>query len=113
MQIVKTKKFRQCRDGTIMNEFLLDERVSPSFLEYCRHFGEVKLLVNLDPAFYSFIKDPWFTMKGMVDDRSMHVKFRRDQVEPAMEVLQTLINGYAPGNVDIGELKKRPDKVYE
>ena len=107
MQIVKAKKFKQCRDGTIMNEYLLDEQITPVFLEYCRHFGEVKLLVNLDPPFYSFIKNPFFTVKGLVDDWSMHVKFWKDQIEPAMEVLQILINEYDPNNVDTEGLKKR------
>jgi hypothetical protein len=107
VRIVKTKKFKQCRDGTIMNEFLLDEQVTTAFLEYCKHFGEVKLLVNLDPPFYSFIKDPFFTIKGLIDDRSMHVKFTRDQVEPAKVVLQILIDSYAQDNVTISDLKKR------
>jgi hypothetical protein len=107
VQIVKMKKFKQCRDGSVMNEFLLDEPVTPEFLDYCRHFGEIKLLVNLDPPFYSFTKTPYFAIKGMVDDRSLHVRFSKDQMEPAKDVLQILITKYDPHNVDIDELKKR------
>ena len=106
MQIVKSKKFKQCRDGSVMNEFLLDEKVTPAFLEYCRQFGEVKLLVNLDPPFYSFKKPPYFTIKGRVDDRSLHVRFGKEQMEPAKEVLQNLINMYDPETFERNLLKR-------
>ncbi len=98
MRIVKSNKFKKCRDGTIMNEFLLDEKITPQFLEYLGRFGEVTILSTLDPPFYSCRLEEYLTMKGMLDDTAVHIKFNRDSLEAGREYLHTLLDGY-PGNM--------------
>ncbi len=96
VRIVKSKRFRKCRDGTVMNEFLLDEEIPAGFLEYLGRFGEVKILNHLDPPFYSCTRDGCFTIKGMLGDHNIHVKFDRDSLEPSKILFHELLAGY-PG----------------
>lgn len=96
VQVIKTAKFKQCRDGTILNEFCLDELVTAQFLEYLRHFGTVKILADLDPPFYSFTMTEYFVAKGMVDDSSVHIRCQREQLEQTRAVFDALISHYHP-----------------
>jgi hypothetical protein len=94
VRVIKTAKFKRCRDGTILNEFYLDELVTMQVLEYFRHYGTVRILANLDPPFYSFTITEYFVAKGMVDDSSVHVRFQRDQVDQARAFFNALISHY-------------------
>lgn len=94
MQVIRTTKFRRCRDGSIVNEFCLDESVTEPFLEFLRNFGTVKIIAHLDPPFYSFTMPNYFIVKGMVYDASLHVRFFSHQHEEGLTRFEALLSQY-------------------
>lgn len=98
VQIIKSKKSKRCKDGTILNEFLLDEAITPLFIDYLKQFGKVQMLSDLDPPFYSCTMDGLLTMKGMVDDTSIHIRFNKKEYDTAKDLFKTLLRDY-PGDL--------------
>lgn len=94
MFILKSSRFKQCRDGTVIYEFHLDSDVTLPFVQYLCNFGELKLLDNMDPPFYTVTVPGYFTMKGLVTEKSAHVKFKKEKQETAQELFQSLLSHY-------------------
>lgn len=113
MRILKATRFKQCKDGTVMNEFVLDEEVTSQFIDYLSGIGEVRLMKDMEPPFYSFTVPGFFTMKGIVSETSTHVKFRTEVREPGNEIFQILIDQYAPSGVDLDKVRECMRKIRE
>ena len=67
----------------------------------------------MDPPFYSFTLPGFFTMKGIVNETSTHVKFKVEVKEPGNEIFQILIDQYAPAGVDFEKVRESMRKVRE
>lgn len=98
MRILKATKFKQCRDGTVINEIHLDDHVALPLLNYLADFGELRIFENMDPPFYSFTIPGCFTMKGMVTEKSIHVKFKKEVMEQGRELFQVILAQYREGS---------------
>lgn len=97
MQIVKTNKFKRCVDGTVLKEYSVDEEVTREFLTYFGEFGTVKVMDNLKQPFFSFSKEEYFSIKGMVGDQILYVRYHEEHIEEAHELFTTLLEQWVPG----------------
>jgi len=61
-----------------MKEFVLDEPLSPSFLEFLRNFGTVTLREHLRKPYFSFEKPDFISVKGFTGDTSIEVRFAKN-----------------------------------
>jgi hypothetical protein len=98
MQILKTNKFKRCVDGTVLKEYSVDEEVTRELLTYFGEFGTVKVLENLKQPFFSFSKEEYFSIKGMVGDQTLYVRYYEEHMEESHELFTTMLEQWAPGN---------------
>ena len=91
MQIEKTNKFKRCVDGTILKEYLVDGEVTRECLQYFGEFGTVKVLESIRQPFFSFTKEGYFNIKGMVGDRTLYVRYQGERMEEATELFVDMI----------------------
>jgi hypothetical protein len=96
VQILKTRKFKRCVDGTVMKEYLVDEEVTRELISHFKGFGTVKVTDNLKQPFFSFFKEDYFTVKGMVGDSTLYVRYLEDHMEESHELLSTILEQWAP-----------------
>ncbi len=96
MQILKTKMSKQCKNGTIKTEYLLEGPVTMNILDYFRNFGNVSLIKNLEPPFYTFEKPGRFTIKGLLDDRKVYVLYGKEHHEISKKYVSVLFDSYDP-----------------
>ena len=97
MQILKTNKFKRCVDGTVLKEYLVDAEVTRETLSYFEDYGKVKILENLKQPFFSFLKDEYFSIKGMVGDQTLYVRYHEEHVDESYELFRTMLANWAPG----------------
>jgi len=100
MQILKTNKFKRCVDGTVLKEYSVDEEVTKELLTYFGEFGAVKILDNLKQPFFTFSKEAYFSIKGMVGDRSLYVRYHEEHIEEAQELFTTMLEQWTPGEIE-------------
>jgi|GEM_PF-1710653 len=96
MQIVKTAGFKRCIDGTVLKECTLDGEVTREMVAYLDNFGTTKVLGNLKQPFFSFAKEGLFTIKGMVGDACIYVRFKKEYMEISVDLLYGMIAHYDP-----------------
>jgi hypothetical protein len=100
MQILKTNKFKRCVDGTVLKEYSVDEEVTRELLAYFGEFGTVKVLDNLKQPFFSFSKEDYFSIKGMVGDQTLYVRYQEEHFEESHELFTTMLEQWAPGELE-------------
>ncbi len=105
MQIVKTAGFKRCIDGTILKECTLDGEVTREMVAYLGNFGTTKVLGNLKQPFFSFAKEGLFTIKGMIGDTCLYVRFRKEYMEISADLLDGMITHYDPDQPGIDEVR--------
>jgi hypothetical protein len=93
VQIINVRKSRRCIDGTILREYTMDTQVSEGMIGYLEYFGTVKVLADMAQPFYTFRMGNYFSVKGMVGDTAMFVRFKPEFM-PDTEIFFTrLISG--------------------
>lgn len=97
MQILKTNKFKRCVDGTMLKEYLVDGEVTRELLAYLGEFGTVKVMDNLKQPFFSFSKEEYFSIKGMVGDQTLYVRYHEVHLEEAYALFTTMLEEWVPG----------------
>ena len=91
-----------------MKEFLLSDPVTEDFFLFLKHFGRVERLANVGEGFYKFEKKDCFSIKGLVGDTTVEVRFRREVMDITVDFLYALFHFYRDGNEpDIEILKRR------
>lgn len=101
MQIIKTAGYKRCIDGTILKECTLDGEVTRDMVAYLGNFGTTKVLGNLKQPFFSFAKEGLFTIKGMIGDTCLYVRFRKEHMEISGDLLYGMIAYYDPDHPGI------------
>jgi len=97
MQILKTNKFKRCVDGTVLKEYSVDEEVTRDLLTYFGEFGTVKILDNLKQPFFSFSKEKYFSIKGMVGDQTLYVRYHEEHMEESLGLFTSMLEQWVPG----------------
>ncbi|MEI7435021.1 MAG: hypothetical protein WCJ93_12300 [Methanomicrobiales archaeon] len=100
MQILKTNKFKRCVDGTVLKEYFVDEVVTRETLSYFEDYGKVKILENLKQPFFSFLKEEFFSIKGMVGDQTLYVRYHEEHFEESHVLFTTMIERWIPGELE-------------
>jgi len=112
MQIVKTAGFKRCIDGTILKECTLDGEVTREMVAYLDNFGTTKVLDNLKQPFFSFAKEGLFTIKGMIGDTCLYVRFRKEYMEISGDFLYGMIAHYDPDQPSIEAVRALEQSVF-
>jgi hypothetical protein len=98
MQILKTNKFKRCVDGTVLKEYSVDAEVTRELITYFGGFGTVKILDNLKQPFFSFSKEDYFSIKGMVGDQTLYVRYHEEHIEESHDLFTTMLEQWVPQN---------------
>lgn len=77
-----------------MHEYLLDETVTPQFITHLTKFGEVRILCDLDPPFFCCTVEDSMTIKGMVHDSQVYIRFNRDRLESLKDLFYNILFEY-------------------
>lgn len=101
MRIIKISGFKRCIDGTILKECLLDDPVPREMVEYFSHFGSTKVVENMKQPFFSFVKEGFFNIKGLIGDTCLYVRFIKERMEISTPLLSEMIIRYDSQQPDI------------
>lgn len=74
-----------------MKEYELSEPLTEEFFIYLKNFGTVEPVSKLDTGFYQFTKPNWFSIKGLIGDTSIEVRFKSDTMDITADFLRILI----------------------
>ena len=111
MRIIKEVFSEDCFDGNFIKEYKLDEKVTDDWVQFLKHFGKMTYLKNLDQPFYSFDKEYFFTIKGLINEKKIKVIFRRNNMEKTMNFLYVLLKNYNGKNNNIKEIEEKEKKI--
>ena len=111
MRILRSIRHKSCADGSLMKEYLLDTPIPEGFFAYLESFGEVEGLPNLGEGFYSFNKPDWFSIKGLVGDTSVEVRFKKEVMNMTVSFLFLLFTSYRDGEMDLSQLRRREEAI--
>lgn len=84
-------------DGTVLKEYSVDEEVTRELLAYFGEFGTVKVMDNLKQPFFSFSKEEYFSIKGMVGDQTLYVRYHEVHLEESHALFTTMLEQWVPG----------------
>jgi len=84
-----------------MKEFLLDRPVSAGFLRFLEKVATVELLPGIGEGFYRVEKAGCFSVKGLVGDTAMEVRFQPKAMDLTVDFLYSLLYWYRDGDPDL------------
>jgi hypothetical protein len=109
MKIVKEAVPDDCFGLGLIKDYQLNQPVTMDFLTYLSEFGELCILTDMKRPFYTFDKEYFFTIKGIVGDARMKVIYRPNNMELVSDFLALLIQNY-PLSGDSGMDEMRRDE---
>jgi len=113
MRILRSVRHKHCADGTFMKEFLLDRPVSADFLRFLEQFAAVEMLPGIGDGFYRVEKAGCFSVKGLVGDTAMEVRFRPEAMDLTVDFLYSLLYWYRDGDPDMAMLQRLDTALME
>jgi len=113
MRILRSVRHKHCADGTFMKEFLLDRPVSADFLRFLEPFAAVEMLPGIGDGFYRVEKAGCFSVKGLVGDTAMEVRFRPEAMDLTVDFLYSLLYWYRDGDPDMAMLQRLDAALME
>lgn len=111
MRILKTSGFKRCIDGTILKECLLDSPVTREMVEYFAHFGSTKVVENMKQPFFSFVMEGFFSVKGLIGDTGLYVRFIKERMDISAPFLSEMILRYDGQQPDIDAVKELEQRI--
>ena len=79
---------------------------------YLGNFGTAKVLDNLKQPFFSFTKEGLFTIKGMVGDTCLYVRFKKEHMDLSGDLLHEMILQYDPDKPGIEAVRVLEQKLF-
>jgi hypothetical protein len=61
-----------------MKEYVLDEPLTESFLNYLERFGTVRHIKKLKKPYFSFEKEHFISLKGFVGECNVEVRYKKE-----------------------------------
>jgi hypothetical protein len=89
-----------------MKEYILDTPLDEDFIRYLGNFGEVTVLTHLKAPFLSFEKPHFISIKGVIGDTVVEVRYAAGVHDLTAEYFHLLLTYYRDGRPDIGKLKR-------
>ena len=111
MYIVEENFSEDCFDGNFIKEFTLNKKLSKDWICYLEKFGKMTCLDNLENPFYSFDKEYFFTIKGVLNNNKVKVIFRRNNMEYTMDFFKILIENFEKTDDNINIVKEIEKKI--
>jgi len=105
MKLLSSLQHKACADGSYMKEYQISEPLSEAFFCYLKNFGTVKKVSKLDDGYYTFSRAGWFSIKGLVGDDRVEVRFTPATMDMATGFLRMLFARFGP-DADIAYLKE-------
>ncbi|MFY9750986.1 MAG: hypothetical protein WAK75_02400 [Methanoregula sp.] len=105
MRILRSVQSKVCVDGSLMKEFLIDEPLTPEFLDFLEGFGTVRSFSHLRHPYFSFEKERFISIKGFVGDTSVEVRYRKEFADLTADFFHLLLFYYREGPAGIATLK--------
>ena len=75
--------------------------------------GPQRVLADIRQPFYTFHLDNFFSIKGMVDDTSMFVRYESGYLPHTEEFFTCLITSFSQDSRDIGAVLMKRDELIE
>jgi hypothetical protein len=98
VRIVKSVQTKVCVDGSLMKEFILEEPLSPEFLQFLESFGAVKQYPNLRRPYFSFEQENFISIKGFEEDFSVEVRYRKENADLLADYFHLLLFYFRDGD---------------
>lgn len=111
MRIVKTKQTKLCVDGSLLKEYVLDEPLSDGFIDFLRYFGAVELLTHMRRPFLSFTKERFISIKGIVGDEVVEVRYAKGMHDLVAEYFHLLLFYYPQGATGADKLRSIEETI--
>ncbi|MDD1664656.1 MAG: hypothetical protein LUQ32_04820 [Methanomicrobiales archaeon] len=105
MRVERSLQRKLCVDGSLMKEFVLDEPVTPDFVEYLRNFGEVKIMTLHGKPFLSFEKPHFISVKGILGEDTVEVRYAAGVHDLTADLFHLLLYHYSHGR-EVAKVKE-------
>jgi len=105
LKLLSSLQHKACADGTYMKEYQVSEPLSEEFFRYLKHFGTVEKVAKLDDGYYTFSRPNWFTIKGLIGDDRIEIRFNPATMDTTAGFLRMLFARFGP-DADIAHLKQ-------
>ncbi|HJJ36041.1 MAG TPA: hypothetical protein O0X27_02565 [Methanocorpusculum sp.] len=105
MKLLSSLQHKACADGSYMKEYQISEPLTEEFFRYLQQFGTVEQVSKLDDGYYTFSRKNWFSIKGLVGDNRVEVRFNPATMDVTTDFLRMLFAKFGP-DPDIAYLRK-------
>ncbi|OPY32744.1 MAG: hypothetical protein A4E34_02121 [Methanoregula sp. PtaU1.Bin006] len=113
MRIVKSLQSKVCVDGSFMKEYLLDEPLTGTFLDFLGEFGTIRRIEHLKKPYFSFEKEHFLSVKGFIGDKTVEVRYPKESREIVADYFHLLLFYEREGNAGIVKMKGIEDSMHE
>lgn len=73
MNVLEVKKIEDCFDGSLMQEILLDEPISPDFIKFWEDFGLLDYFTSFARPFFRVQVPGCYYLKGIEGNTSLRI----------------------------------------
>jgi hypothetical protein len=105
VRILRSVQTKVCVDGSLMKEYVLDEPLTESFLEFLRNFGTVRSFEQLKKPYFSFEKERFISIKGFTGDTTVEVRYKKEFQDLVADYFHLLLYYYRQGEPGITHMK--------
>jgi len=101
MKVVKEKKVEDCLESTSVKDFLFDETIDKSFVDYLAQLGKLIFVDEIEKPFFKVIVKGKFTIKGSVGNKSIRLILPdlSEETNKNLEELKQLIEKFNENRV--------------
>jgi hypothetical protein len=100
VKIEKELRLKHCTDKRIKKEYLVSAPVTREFADFCREFGEVRIIEGLKKPFFTFLIPDCVNIKGILGETSIEVWYYPAFVSTGEHFLSSLLAGSEAGLQD-------------
>ena len=111
VRILKSVQTKDCVDGSLMKEYVLDEPLTEGFLKFLENFGLVRFLEQLRKPYFSFEKELFISIKGFVGDSNVEVRYKKEFQDLMVDYFHLLLYYYDQGERGISTMKGHDDII--
>jgi hypothetical protein len=113
VRVVKSVQTKVCVDGSLMKEYVLDEPLTPAFLEFLQLFGTVKVYPHMKRPYFSFEQEHFISIKGFAGDTSVEVRYRKESFDLTSDYFHLLLFYSRDGEQGIRKMHGIIDSIRE
>jgi len=112
VKIVKSTRHKSCSDGSTLNVFILDRPVDRDFTDYLKNFGTVRIK-ELKETFFSFDKEYFPSIKGLLGDDTVEVRYKKGFSDLTSEYFHLLLYYYHDGKGEVEKFRRIEETIMK